>query len=235
MPSHLMIPFCTIERNMEANPFLRALQLLHTSQVRYVIVGGFAVVMHGCNRFTPDLNVVVDFDDPNLGELMSQFESREIVPLPPKSTAQFLDPSFRQQESEAGKWFFSLKDVQAPTFSLDLFLKHPVPFEPLHESREILDLGGVQTVICGRDMLMEMKEAAGRGQDQLDREVLQIVSEIEEKRAAGDSDQEILSAASTDAERERLEGLLEFTRQSPEERMDWLLHMLTHLGKFCVI
>ena len=40
--------------------FLRVLQALEVAGVRYVLVGGLAVLLHGIDRLTADIDLVVD-------------------------------------------------------------------------------------------------------------------------------------------------------------------------------
>lgn len=103
---------------MQRNPFLRSLTLINQSGISYVVVGGFAVVMHGVNRFTPDLNVVVSFEEAPLKRLFELFTSSELLPSDSTMVDQFLAPPLREKLlPEQKKRFLSFYDHQAPSIS----------------------------------------------------------------------------------------------------------------------
>jgi len=43
-------------------PFERVFRLLEEHDVRYVIVGGIAVILHGTPRLTADLDIIIDLE-----------------------------------------------------------------------------------------------------------------------------------------------------------------------------
>ena len=51
------------------NDFAAALRALNASGVRYVVVGGLAVIRHGAVRATKDVDVAVATDNANLARL----------------------------------------------------------------------------------------------------------------------------------------------------------------------
>ena len=52
----------------------RIFAALETSGVRYLVVGGVAVVLHGHPRFTADLDLVLSLDDDNLARALPALE-----------------------------------------------------------------------------------------------------------------------------------------------------------------
>ncbi|MCI5066640.1 hypothetical protein MRY87_13040 [bacterium] len=220
----------------QVNPFLRAIGHLESSGVQYLIVGGFAVVMHGCNRFTPDMNVMVSFDDSErLQSFFSALTAADFVSTTDGDIELLKSVSHREELFDNGRrWFFPFRDLEAPSFSLDLFLHFPLPFEQLWEARLQLPYDGGQFAICSREHLIQLKELADRGQDKADIGSLALAQRIEEHQAAGKTEEEILDLSASDAEREQMEGLLRFHTLSPQQRLDWLAEMLNHLGMFCL-
>jgi hypothetical protein len=43
-------------------PFERVFRLLNEHDIRYVIVGGIAVILHGSPRLTADLDIIIDLE-----------------------------------------------------------------------------------------------------------------------------------------------------------------------------
>lgn len=63
--------------------FERVISALNDSRVDYVIVGGIAVVLHGVDRLTADLDLVVDLQP---DALLGCFGQARSFGLPPKTT-----------------------------------------------------------------------------------------------------------------------------------------------------
>jgi hypothetical protein len=52
------------------DPFERTIAALEAARVRYLIVGGVAVVLHGHLRTTGDLDLLVDLSDDNATKIV---------------------------------------------------------------------------------------------------------------------------------------------------------------------
>jgi hypothetical protein len=59
--------------------------------VRYLIVGGLAVVAHGYVRFTADFDVVLDLEAENVQRALGVFKSLGYVPRVPVPIEQFAE------------------------------------------------------------------------------------------------------------------------------------------------
>jgi predicted nucleotidyltransferase len=58
------------------NPdFVDFIDPLNKAEVRYILIGGYAVILHGYNRTTGDLDVWVEKTRENHGKLMSAFDA----------------------------------------------------------------------------------------------------------------------------------------------------------------
>ena len=221
---------------MHQNPYLTAIQSLNESEIRYVIVGGFAVVMHGLNRFTPDLNVVVDLESSHLKVALSRLRANHLSPVNEDELLSFSTSQGREEMSQQGKrWFLSLRDVQAPTFSLDLFLREPLKFEDLFSRALECSFDGVSAPVASLSDLITMKCNSTRGQDRMDCEVLRFIQEHEEELQVTAKRQGLLENTDQDVIRDYLTGLDDFASLSHSEKLSWLCHMLTHLGQFCLL
>lgn len=219
----------------EENPFLRAIALLEQSKVPYVIVGGFSVVMHGCNRFTPDLNVMVAHDDEQLRHLSNLLTTNQFIATTESEPQKLFSSSGREELFAGGKrWFYSFRDLDEPSFSIDLFLRFPVPFQQVYTRKIEQTYGAGKFYICSLEDLVAMKSIAARGQDKSDIGSLNLIKKIKEELAKGQTEEDLIKMTTSDAEAEQLEGLLRFTQLSTDEKFAWLKQMLSYLGKFCV-
>lgn len=147
---------------------------LEQAGVRYLIVGGLAVVAHGYVRFTADLDLVLDPEPGNLGLALAVFEAQGYVPRAPVPFRAFLDPAQRQRwQSEKGMVVFSASSPLHEATELDLFLEPPFDFAVAWERGVRLELEpGVQARFAALRDLRDMKRKAGRDIDRFDLEAL---------------------------------------------------------------
>ena len=95
------------------------------------------------------------------------------VPVDPKG---FADPSQRERWiKEKGMMVFNLYDPQDPLRSVDLFVKHPIPFDELWSRSKLIDLPSGEVRVASIDDLIRMKETTGRPQDSEDIQALEAL------------------------------------------------------------
>lgn len=146
---------------------------LNDAGVRYVVVGGLAVVLHGHPRLTADVDLVLDLEPSAARRALEALIRLGLQPRVPVEPMAFADPSQRESWiSQKGMQVFTLFSPENPLLSLDLFVQDPIPFEDLWAHAETLDLGGIAVRVASLDDLITMKRAAGRPQDLLDVEAL---------------------------------------------------------------
>jgi predicted nucleotidyltransferase len=142
------------------------LKALNDAEIRYVIVGGVAVNLHGHARFTKDLDLIFAFDEDNLIRAMRILENIHFSPLLPVDMLSFANPELRSQWiNEKGMVVFQLIDRAQIDRQIDVFVDTPIPFETLYAARENVALGGTNAPTASINHLIEMKTIAGRPQD----------------------------------------------------------------------
>lgn len=153
--------------------FERIIEKLGDANVRYLIVGGVAVVLHGYQRLTADLDLIVALDEPNLRAAMEALGDLGFRPRAPVRMIDFIDPAIRQNwVTEKGLTVFSLWSDQHPSTEVDLFAESPVDFNQAFSRSMTALIGRHQIHFASIDDLVTMKRAAGRPKDLLDIEEL---------------------------------------------------------------
>ncbi len=144
------------------NDFAAALRDLNESGVRYVIVGGLAVIRHGAVRATKDVDVAIAMEDENLARLEKlvagwQATNPDGSPL-------------RTTKLTAG----GVLPLRTPHCLVDFISEQllPAPFDDVLARADVKRIDGVAAPICSLIDLVAMKRAAGRGTDLLDLERL---------------------------------------------------------------
>lgn len=162
---------------MSAGDFDLIFAVLQRAGVRYLVVGGVAVVLHGHPRFTADLDLVVALDPENARAAIEALGALGYRPRAPVSGALFADPEARRRWiDEKGLTVFSLWSPEHPATEVDLFVQEPFPFEPAWSRALIADLGTVQVPVASLEDLVALKRAAGRPKDLEDVRALEAIA-----------------------------------------------------------
>lgn len=148
--------------------FREFLRLLIDNGVRFVVVGGYAVGIHGFPRYTGDLDVFVALDSENASRLTRVFELFGFGALGLSSA------DFQQADSiiEIGR---EPNKIQVLT-GIDGVL-----FAAANANRIDVDLDGLRVPFIGIDDLLKNKKASGRNKDLIDVDELERLKKNERK------------------------------------------------------
>lgn len=152
---------------------------LADADAQYVVVGGFAVILHGHLRATADLDLVIGLDRENCARGLAALETIGFKPRLPVLLADFADPAVREDWIENRNMLvLQLWDPHNPERSVDVFVREPMDFQALLADAIVKDLDGVPIHVASIRHLIAMKRIAGRHKDLDDIEALrQIASE----------------------------------------------------------
>jgi hypothetical protein len=140
---------------------------LDDAEVRYLVVGGVAVVLHGYPRFTADLDLVVDLAEPNATAAIAALQTLDYRPRAPVPAEEFADRDTRTSwREEKGLTVFSLWSPSYPATEVDLFVEEPFDFGEAWSRRLDASLDDGTTVhVVGIDDLRALKASVGRPKD----------------------------------------------------------------------
>ncbi|HSR50516.1 MAG TPA: nucleotidyl transferase AbiEii/AbiGii toxin family protein [Acidobacteriota bacterium] len=161
-------------------------EALDQAGVRFVVVGGLAVVLHGRARFTADVDLVLDLSPQQAGAAIDALEGLGLRPRLPVAASDFADPQRRQQWiEERGMDVFTLWDPSNPLLVIDLFARAPLPFRELWAEACVKEFVGLQVKVASLQHLIAMKRRAGRAIDLEDLRFLETLSETGEEKDDG--------------------------------------------------
>jgi hypothetical protein len=142
---------------------------LDRRRVRYVVVGGVALVLHGVVRLTVDLDLMVHLERQNLTEFVNAMERLGYRPRVPVSATDFVEPENRTRWiAEKGMTVFSFFHPSEHGKVVDVFVDEPIPFRDVDAERTVREAGGVRIPLVSIRHLKQLKARAGRPQDLAD-------------------------------------------------------------------
>lgn len=156
---------------------------LNAAEVRYVVVGGVATVLHGHAHLTVDIDLVVDLAAPQATKVVQTLTAIGFVPRVPVAALDFADPEARSRWMRDKRMkVFPMIDPHDPLHQVDLFVESPIDFESLWNRAESISIGDIAVRVACIDDLIAMKRIAGRAQDLADIEALEAILEEKRKR-----------------------------------------------------
>ncbi len=159
---------------MERRSIEAVIRALNAEGVRYLVVGGLAVVAHGYVRLTVDVDLVLDMDEGNLRRAVAALSRLGYHPRAPVAFEQFCDARARATwVREKGMTVFSLFSPQHEMTEIDLFVEAPFNFASAYSSAIRKEVApGTAATFAGKQDLIALKKRAGRPQDLQDIEQL---------------------------------------------------------------
>ena len=132
--------------------FREFFESLEGREVRYLVVGGYALGCHGYVRYTGDIDVWVEPTLDNSRRVVGAFRDFGFGSL------RLADDTFA-----AGN---VVVQVGRPPLRIDVMTSPSgVTFEPCYRDRLTVDAGGLPLSVIGLDCLKRNKAASGRPQD----------------------------------------------------------------------
>jgi hypothetical protein len=134
--------------------FIDFFNALNNARVRYLLVGGYAVVLHGYNRTTGDLDIWVEQTRENYQRLMKAF-------------AEFKIPLTAIEESDfLGNTGMDVFTLGRPPVAIDIMTSvKGLDFHKAYALSGIFNTTGVQVRLLDLNSLIVAKAASGRHKD----------------------------------------------------------------------
>jgi hypothetical protein len=135
--------------------WIELLSLFNASNVRFMIIGGHAVIRYSEPRFTKDIDVWVGTDPAN-AQLVYTALKNFGAPLAGITPEDFTKPGYFYQ-------------MGRPPFRVDIVMTiQGVDFDSAWTNRVVGDMGPLKVAYISKSDLIKAKEASGRLQDLLD-------------------------------------------------------------------
>ena len=135
--------------------FKEFFELLNANQVQYLVVGGYAIAIHGHPRYTKDIDVWVAMTAENAEKIVRALNEFGFASLGLKAD-DFLTPDQVIQLGYEPSRIDILTTISG------------VEFSTCYDTRVNMDVDGVQITVIDNENLKKNKKASGRPQDLAD-------------------------------------------------------------------
>lgn len=150
--------------------FLSVLEALDKKGVEYILIGGVAVILHGIERLTSDIDIFVKMEAENIARLRDALHSI------------FEDPSIDEITLEALQEYAVIRFGASDEFYIDIMarLGEVAVYEDLEF--EILFHQGVKVRIATPETLYNLKKDTFRQKDKFDAAYLKYLLDIKQSK-----------------------------------------------------
>jgi len=134
------------------------IKFLNANEVKYLLVGGWAVGLHGNPRATKDIDFLIAVDDENLTKLK-------------KAMYEFGAPTIDMNIfKEKGNFF----RMGRPPIQIDIITEaHGIDISDCFSRREIIKIEDIEISLISKKDLIQKKKSTGRYRDLGDAEILE--------------------------------------------------------------
>lgn len=153
---------------------------LSDAEIEYVLVGGLAVALHGYQRVTLDVDVVLAMTTENLRRFVDIAKAAGLKPVIPIPIDALADPdAIEQWHREKGMLAFALRGPDAMSTVIDVLVRPVVPYTELRRDAVMVAVGPLTVPVASIEHLIAMKTGTGRGKDLID------IDELRKLQGAG--------------------------------------------------
>lgn len=132
--------------------FIDFIVLLNNYRVRYLVVGGYAVVVHGFPRYTGDMDIWIERSEVNAIQMLKVVDGFGFASLN-MSKEDFMKKDYVTQ-------------LGFPPLRIDILNDLAnVPFKEAWDNREVKTIANTNINFIGLKELLNAKKAAGRQKD----------------------------------------------------------------------
>ena len=151
---------------LTSSDFRELLRVFEKHRIRYLIVGGYAVMKYSEPRFTKDLDVFIATDRGNAEGVYSALKEFG-APLQGLTADDFTHQGYFYQ---MGK----------PPLRVDIMMSlQGIEFDEAWRNREVVQVDDLRVPFISRTDLIRTKESSGRPQDKIDVERLKEAEQLD--------------------------------------------------------
>lgn len=161
----------------------RVFKELQKKGIKYLVIGGIAVNIHGYSRATGDLDIMISFDKENLDGFIALLRELGFKPRIPVRLEELGDPEkVDKWKKEKHMKIFSVYNPANELENIDIMIENYIDFNAAYEKRERVTASNIEIPVISINDLIELKKIAGRKRDEIDILALQKIKELKNER-----------------------------------------------------
>lgn len=159
--------------------YLDLFRALERENVRYLLIGGLALNIHGVERATMDIDLMLAMDTDNLHAFIRAAQELGMQPVAPVLLEDLADTTqVRRWIEEKHMIAFGLRPRAPSAPTLDILIRPRIDFEQAWQRRVEKNLGNERIQLAHIDDLIGLKTGTGRLRDQSDIAALERLKQL---------------------------------------------------------
>jgi len=146
--------------------YFEVFNALYLAKVKYLVVGGLAVNLHGVPRITYDIDIIISTDRNNVLKLNKVLNNLGYIPRLPINPNDIADNKILKDWIENRNLkafsFYHKKDNYK---IIDIVLVHPLNFNDAFKNKIVKNVKNIEIYLASINDVVKMKEFSGRPQD----------------------------------------------------------------------
>ncbi len=156
--------------------YISIFKKLNDEGIKYIVVGGIAVNLHGIPRMTYDVDLLIDFEDKNINKFLSLLNEWGFRPKAPLNIMDFAEKSKRDEWiKQKNMKAFNLINTAWAISEIDVIIDAPVDYVKAIRNVKYINISNVTIPTISISDLIKMKQKTGRQQDKADIKYLEVL------------------------------------------------------------
>jgi hypothetical protein len=140
------------------NRLLEVLKKLSENNIDFVVCGGVACLLLGCDRSTYDLDINVALSDDNLKAAVDLFRKMKFYPRIPEPFEALLDVKRRESwVNDKNAIVYTVLSDNGET-QIDIFLVYSIDYNELKQKADIFEIEGCNIYVSSKADLINAKK-----------------------------------------------------------------------------
>ena len=153
--------------------FATILNKLNEKNIKYVIVGGLAVILHGYNRVTADIDLLLSLDEKNLEAMDKAMRELKYYPRIPVNVIELADHKrLERYQKEKNFKAYTFTSEGQPPINVDIIIEESLKFDSFYKRKKMFQFQTHFLPVISLPDLITMKKKANRDKDRLDASAL---------------------------------------------------------------
>ena len=149
--------------------------------LRYAVIGGIAVNLHGYNRVTGDLDIIISFSDENISKFIEVSKQLDLVSRLPVKLEDLAKSELRLSWiQEKNMKVFTVYNPSNPLEHVDVKIDNSNDIEKFLNRAVLIKAADIVIPLVSIDDLIELKKQASRDRDLIDIKALERIKRLDE-------------------------------------------------------